>query len=206
MIAVLLVSWSGCVLAFPSIRGGSGLITIPTAAVERSTSVFSSKGKLVPSYTQSMGFAELGIQNQDGTNFYSAKICPIPEVSSEELWVPAMAAGVRGVSGSNEKREYYFVLSKKFTFPQSTVSFGMCRASGWSHGTNSLFYGIDLPLLDSVSLLADHDRRDGLTNVGVRAVFKKSFCIYDYVLDVLRKGPESGRRQNIIGVCYQNHF
>jgi len=190
----------------PTIRGATGLITIPTASVTQSTSAFARSGKLVPTSTQSFALAEVGVQNDDGRTSYDAKVNPVPDVSGESLWVPAMAAGVRGVSGDNRNREYYLTLSKKFTYPESTLTLGLSRAQSWSKGANRLFYGIELPLFGGLSVLADRSARDQLTNVGARWVFGKKFCVYDYVLDYGRKGPSAGHRQNIIGACYQNRF
>ncbi|MBI4859304.1 MAG: hypothetical protein HY815_03430 [Candidatus Riflebacteria bacterium] len=82
----------------------------------------------------------------------------------------------------------------------------MSRAVSWSKGPNHLFYGIELPLFGGLTLLAEKDSVADVANAGIRWVFAGKFCLYDYLMDVSRKGSTFTKRQNIVGVCYQNRF
>lgn len=201
--AVLLLA-GGAAFAVPTVRGATGFIVVPDAHLTQAASVFMRDGKVGTSGTQSLSAMEGGILNIDGRNFYNAKLQLLPDITNEEQWIPGVALGVRGVSSSGERRDYYFLAQKHFTFPACTLVYGMNKERSWKNGHWKSFYGLEVPLFFGFSVLADHDGNNHATNAGVRWIFKKTFCVYDYVEDV--RGKTANPKQNIIGACYQSKF
>lgn len=206
LLAVAVVM-AGAVPAFAvtSTQGGSGLIVIPTVDLTPSSGVFLINGKVTSHTGYGFSGLELGLLNRDGKNYYDAKVQLWPDTTDSELWFPGFAFGVRGLSGSNVNRQYYAVFSKSFTFPKSVISLGIAKADSWSHGIKKWFYGIEVPILPSFTLLADRDGFTSATNAGARYMIGKTYCIYDYFQDVFHRVPGSNG-QNVIGACYQNQF
>jgi hypothetical protein len=189
--------------AVQTARGATGLATIPTAEASASTGLFINDGKIGTGGTYGVPFAEAGVQNRQGTNFYEAKIVPLPAANTEGL-IPGIAIGMRGVASDVSQREWYLVATKLITFPiPLKLSVGTSRRVSWS-APRKLFYGVELPFGDVFSLMADRDEHTGQTAAGARLTVGQ-FAIYDYVLDVLEKGP-AGKRANVLGVCYQQRF
>jgi hypothetical protein len=191
--------------AVPTVYGATGLITVPNAAIGNATGILSWNGKIVTGGERVWTNAEFGLQNRFGANYYDAKWAPVPDTTTENFFVPGMAIGIRGLSSKNESRQYYFALSKKFTFPVANLTFGIAKNQDWTGGPKHIFYGLEVPIGSTgISVLADHEGGDGTTNVGIRSVLGKNFCVYDYLLDYSRKLGSD--RTNIIGICYQDHF
>jgi hypothetical protein len=193
-------------LAVPTVRGATGFIFIPNANLAASTSAFYQGDKVATSGTRSFSAVEGGILNRDGRNFYDFKLQLLPDITTDDEWVPGVAIGLRGLSSRNDFREYYALVQKHFRFPECTIVWGMSKAISWKHGSKKAFYGIEVPLFAGISVLADHDGQRDVTNAGVRFVFKKHFCFYDYVEDVRRRGGDPATRRNLVGACYQSQF
>lgn len=203
--AVLALSLgAGAGLAVPTLRGATGFILVPTAQLTQAASIFTREGKVATSGTQAYSAVEGGVLNEDGRNFYNGKLQLLPDITSDDEWIPGVAIGVRGVAGTNERRDYYAVVQKHFRFPDCTLVFGMNKTVSWKHGDWKAFYGLEVPLFMGISVLADHEGQTRKTNVGVRWVLKKTFCFYDYLEDA--RGQTANPKVNILGACYQKQF
>ena len=190
--------------AVPTVRGATGFIAIPSAQLMQSAAIFTRSGVVSTTGTQSFSVVEGGVINQNGRNFYNGKAQILPDITTDDEWVPGVAVGVRGLGSTNENRDYYFLLQKKFTFPECTVVWGMNKLVDWKTGKWGGFYGVELPLFMGFTVLADHENHTNITNMGVRWVFQKTYAVYDYYEDAL--GRSANPKQNTIGACYQKHF
>lgn len=207
VVAVLAMTMTWCAgiaRAVPTLRGATGFILIPSAKLQQAASIFTREGKVATSGTQSFSAVEGGVLNEDGRNFYNGKLQLLPDVTSDEEWIPGVAVGIRGLASTNERRDYYALVQKHFTYPDCTVVWGMNKEGSWKNGAWKAFYGVEVPLFMGISVLADHEGQTDRTNVGVRWVFMKTFAFYDYLEDARGKSAEPKR--NIIGACYQKHF
>ena len=201
----LLLLLAAPVLAVPTIRGATGLIFVPDAKLAQSTTAFFRDGKIGTGGTKNFMFMEGGISNRDSETFYDFKLQALPDITTDQEWIPAVAMGIRGVGKINDQREWYLAVTKKFSFPDCTLTWGLSKQEFWDSAKKS-FWGIEVPLFAGISLLADRDGFGQGWNAGARWTFKKHFVIYDYVEDVRRKGPEPLSRRNLVGACYQSHF
>lgn len=190
--------------AVPTVRGATGFILVPSAKTMQSAAIFTRNGQVSTTGTQGVSVVEGGVLNTEGRNFYNGKVQLLPDITSDDEWIPGCAVGIRGLSTSNEQRDYYGLLQKKFTFPECTAVFGMNKLGSWKNGTWKAFYGIEVPLFAGFTVLADHENQTNVTNVGVRWVFQKTFAIYDYYEDA--RGKTANPKTNTIGASYQKHF
>lgn len=189
-------------LAVPTVRGATGFILVPTAALAQSTGLLLRDGKVQTGGTQNFMFLEGGFLNREGRNLYDAKLQILPDITNEEEWIPGVAIGMRGI-GRNPEREWYAVVSKNFTFPKFTLCYGISKQASWSRSNWESFFGVEVPLFFGISLLADRDGRERAVNAGARWRWK-NLVVYDYVEDARRS--EGRDRRNIVGACYQSHF
>jgi hypothetical protein len=188
--------------AVPTVRGATGLIQIPTAQIAQSTGLVYRANKIQTSGTQPLMFMEGGFLNRDGKTIYDAKLQILPDITSEDEWIPGIAIGMRGV-GNNPDREWYAVVSKNFSFPKFTIAYGMSKRGSWSRSKYESFYGVEVPLFFGLSLVADRDGRTDATNAGARWRWK-NVVVYDYVEDF--RNPQDRKHRNVVGVCYQSQF
>ena len=191
-------------LAVPTLRGATGFILVPSAKLTQAASIFTREGKVATSGTQSFSAVEGGVLNENGKNFYNGKLQLLPDLTTEDEWIPGVAIGIRGLSSTNERRDYYALVQKHFTFPDCTIVVGMNKEGSWKNGSWKTFYGVEVPLFMGISVLADHEGQTNRTNLGVRWVFMKTFAVYDYLEDA--RGKTNEPKRNIIGACYQKHF
>lgn len=190
------------VRAVPTVRGATGLILVPTAGLAQSTGLLLRDGKVQTGGTQNYMCFEGGFLNREGRNRYDAKLQILPDITSDEEWIPGVAIGMRGV-GANPEREWYAVMSKNFTYPKFTLCYGLSKQASWSRSSWQSFYGVEVPLFFGISLLADRDGRSDALNAGARWRWK-NLVVYDYIEDARR--PQDRDRRNIVGACYQSHF
>lgn len=204
LVCLALLAIAGAARAVPTVRGATGFISIPSAKVMQSASIFTRNGNVSTTGTHAFSVVEGGVLNQNGRNFYNGKIQLLPDVTTDDEWIPGVAVGLRGLSETNEQRDYYFLLQKKFTYPECTVVWGMNKIGSWKNGSWAGFYGVEVPLFMGFTVVADHENQNNVTNVGVRWVFQKTFAIYDYYEDAT--GKSANPKQNTIGACYQKRF
>ena len=204
LVMLALLALAGRAWAVPTVRGATGLVVIPSAQLQEGAAFFTTDGKVATAGEKVFSAVEGGVLSRDGRTFYDGKLQVLPDITSEDEWIPGVAVGLRGVSSTNEKRDYYFVLQKKFSYPDVTVVYGMDKMASWKLGHFKSFFGAEVPLFAGFTVLADHEAQLGTTNVGVRWVYNKTFGFYDYLEDARGKGPDA--KKNTVGACYQKKF
>ena len=204
VLVVCMLACAGSARAVPTVRGATGLVFIPDTQVQDAAALFTEQGKVTTLGDKSFSAFEGGLMSQDGRTFYDGKIQLLPDITSDEEWVPGVAIGIRGVAAENDRREFYLVTSKKFSYPQCTIVGGLERVGAFKGSPTHGFYGLELPLFAGLEVLVDHENAGGTTNAGLRYTVAKTVSIYDYILDA--RGHTDTSKQNIVGACYQKHF
>jgi len=189
--------------ASPSLKGGTGLINLPTATTSTGTSFYYQDGAAITNGIWAMGggFFEGGMLRREGENLYNLKMKFLPEAG----WIPASAVGVRGMASTNDQREYYMVLSKYWAYPSSIISLGVLRSGSATEGTQNVFGGIEIPFFGRGRVLGEYDGKTETYNAGLGYYLNQSIYLYYHFLDVSSRGSPEGQ-DKVFGVTYSRSF
>lgn len=193
-------------LASPSPDGLSGIIRLPSAHIGSGTTTFHrDDGTGIGASATYPLFRGLegGLTRFDGDFGLHAKFQLVPEVTTEDTFLPAFAFGVQDFRRDFGPRRYFWAVSKTFTYPNWTVHGGMRRSDGFFSGDKEYYGGLEVPVSTAFRFKTEYDFGTRLGSYGVETQVRPNVVAYAVMLDAYGSRPNSTR---MLGISYQSHF